>query len=756
MVRIAGKDFSDEILKRIAETVSAEPEISRRRLSVRVCEWMGWRNANGRLQEMSCRKVLVELDRRRVIGLPALKRRYAFQQARKSLCPPVASVECGLEELGEIEMLRVNGSGTSALWRGMLDAHHYLGSGPLCGEQLRYLVRSDRHGWLGGLSYSACALRVESRDQWIGWSPTARQRNQRLVVNNSRFLIVRTVKVKCLASWLLARMEVRLAQDWQQVYGYQPVLLETYVERDRFAGTSYRAANWTWVGTSTGQGRQGRGATIKDVYIRALEPTWQQSLCREADGQVRVARAPTAPMSRDWIEAELGAADMGDTRLTARLLQITGKFYEKPTANIPQACGSAPAAKAAYRFLDNEKVQWPAILAPHYAATEARIREQSVVLAAQDTTTLNYSTHPHTDGLGFISNIEYVRGLMVHDTMTFTSEGVPLGLLDLQCWARSEMGSKQERYSKPIEEKESFKWLHSYSAVSAVQNRCRKTMLVVIADREADIHELFAEQAAKRHGAHLLIRAERSRNRQVLGEDDSHEALWPVLQQQPIIGERELLVPPTEERKARKATLAVRTAAVVLKPPKRKSDLAAVPVWAVLAKEIDPPTDVDGLEWMLLTTVRVTNKEDAFQRLSWYARRWGIEVYHRILKSGCCVEARQLENSRRLSNCLAIDLVVAWRIFHMVTMGEQTPDVPCTIYFTASEWRALTTFVTKTKVPPPMPPNLNEAVRMLATLGGHLGRKHDGHPGAEVLWRGMARLADIDAAYQLYSEHPMS
>jgi hypothetical protein len=328
-----------------------------------------------------------------------------------------------------------------------------------------------------------------------------------------------------------------------------------------------------------------------------------------------------------------------------------------------------------------------------------------------------------------------------------------LGLLDLQCWARTEMGSRQERHSKTIEEKESFKWLQSYHAVSAVQSRCRKTMLVVMADREADIHELFAEQAATRHGAQLLIRAERSRNRQVLGEDDNHEALWPVLEQQPIIGERELLVAPSENRKARKATLVVRAASVVLKPPRRKSHLAPVPVWAVYAKEIDPPKDVEGLEWMLLTTVEIQSKDEAFERLSWYARRWGIEVYHRILKSGCGVEARQLENTRRLSNCLAIDLIVAWRIYHMVTVGEQTPDVPCTIYFSESEWRALTTFVTKTKVPPPTPPSLNETVRMLASLGGHLGRKNDGHPGAEVLWRGMTRLADIDAAYQLYCEN---
>ena len=203
------------------------------------------------------------------------------------------------------------------------------------------------------------------------------------------------------------------------------------------------------------------------------------------------------------------------------------------------------------------------------------------------------------------------------------------------------------------------------------------------------------------------------------------------------------------------AHLLVRTAEVLLRPPVRKPHLAPVRVWAVLAQEIDPPAGVDPLEWMLLTTVEVNHSQAAFQRLDWYARRWGIEVYHRILKSGCRVEARQLENHHRLTNSLAIDLIIAWRIYYLTTLGEQTPDVPCTVYFTESEWRALTTFVTKTKTPPPIPPSLNEASRLLGLLGGHLGRKHDGHPGAEVLWRGMMRLADIEAAFTLYHEKPM-
>lgn len=757
MVTIGERSFTPEILARINQTVQAQPDISRRQLSRRVCEWLGWRNASGRLQEMSCRKRLLALHRSGALQLPALTRTYGFETPRPApVCPPVAEVQCTLAELGEVELIRVSGSALSALWRGLLDAHHYLKSGPLCGAQLRYLIRSVRYGWLGGLSYSACALRVACRDEYIGWSDTARQRNHPQVVNNSRFLIAPSVRVKCLASWVLARMQARVAEDWQAVYGYAPVLLETYVERGRFAGTCYRAANWQWLGSTAGRGRDGGGASVKEVYISPLSRHWQRDLCREADGEVYLRAPKLERAPRDWIEAELGEARMGDLRLTARLLQLTGLFYDRPTANIPQACGAAMTAKAAYRFLDNEKVQWQAILASHYAASEARIREHDLVLVAQDTTTLNYSTHPNTAGLGPIgTERETVCGLMVHDTLALTPAGTPLGLLDLQCWARAEIGTRHARHSKPIEAKESVKWLKSYAAVCAVQKRCRRTRLVVMADREADIHDLFAAYATTPHSAQLLIRAERSRQRHVLAAQ-SHEPLWPMVAQQPPIGGRNVWVPATATQPARQAHLVVRTAAVVLKPPQRSAHLPPVPVWAVLAQEIDPPPATPALEWMLLTTVAVNHPEDAFERLDWYARRWSIEIYHRLLKSGCRVEARQLENRHRLSNCLAIDLIVAWRLFYLTSLGEHTPEVPCTVYFTDSEWRALTTFVNHTPTPSATPPSLHDAVRLLATLGGHLGRKGDGHPGNEVLWRAMARLADIETAYRLYHETPVT
>ena len=401
MITIGGRVFSDEILSRIAQTVKAEPTISRRQLSLRVCEWMEWRNAAGLLQDMGCRKAMLAMHRRGVIQLPEVTKRFNFQQAKRSVAPPpIATVECSLADLGEVELVRVTTRPLSALWRGMMDAHHYLGSGPLCGAQLRYLALSEGYGWIGGLSYSACARRVERRDDWIGWTPEARKRNHIRVVNNSRFLIPPSVRVRNLASHLLARCQARLADDWKAKYRYRPVLLETYVERGRFTGACYRAANWVHVGTTGGRGRQGTGATIKDIYVMPLDAEWQTTLCRHADGTVQVRQAAPPRPPRDWIEAELGGATLGDARLTARLLRMTGMFYAKPTANIPQACGSAMAAKAAYRFLDNEAIEWQAILQPHYDATEERLADQRLVLVAQDTTTLNYSSHPNTQGLG--------------------------------------------------------------------------------------------------------------------------------------------------------------------------------------------------------------------------------------------------------------------------------------------------------------------------------------------------------------------
>ncbi len=259
---------------------------------------------------------------------------------------------------------------------------------------------------------------------------------------------------------------------------------------------------------------------------------------------------------------------------------------------------------------------------------------------------------------------------------------------------------------------------------------------------EADIYELFALALAQPNGAQLLVRAEHDRL-----VKDGHGRLFTHMHQQPIAAERVVNVPRTKKGKARSATLGIRFAAVRLRPPRKKAKLEPIDLWAVLASEVDAPDGVSPLEWMLLTTIEVTTPEDAFEKLDWYAKRWGIEVFHKTLKSGCRIEQRQLATEPRLENCLAIDLVVAWRILHLTMLGRQDPDPPCTVFFEEHEWKAVIAFTRGPENVPETAPSLREVTRIVAGLGGFLGRKGDGEPGIKSLWLGLQRLDTVSASW---------
>jgi hypothetical protein len=348
--------------------------------------------------------------------------------------------------------------------------------------------------------------------------------------------------------------------------------------------------------------------------------------------------------------------------------------------------------------------------------------------------------------VGPVGNSIKAQGLQLHSTLAMTTDGTPLGFVDVQCWARDaeDFGKRETRNERTVENKESSKWLDSYRATAKVQERLPGTTVVNIGDREADIYELFALAQETEQGPKLLVRA--AHNRRVKTEQ---KLLWPTLEAQPIVGVQVVKVPRQGSRPAREAELSVRFAKVELAKPMGRRG-TGLSVWAVLAREEQPPEGVAlPLEWMLLTTMQVETFEEAIEKLHWYTRRWTIEVLHRILKSGCRIEDRQLGQADRLEACLAIDLVVAWRIHHLNKLGRDTPDVPCTAYFEDHEWKALIAFTTKNPVPPPDPPTLREAIRRVAGLGGFLGRKRDGEPGTQTLWIGLQRLDDIAAMYRV-------
>jgi hypothetical protein len=709
---------------------------------------------------MSARKLLAQWERSGRIQLPAARPappKRKVQPLSGQSIGDFASLRCPLAELGPIEIILIP-SGRCRLskdWNQLLDHYHYMGAGPLCGDQLRFLVRCSQ-GVLGGLSFSAAARQLAARDRWIGWAKATRRENLHLVVNNSRFLIRPEVKVLNLASHILGRVLQRLPQDWQARYGYRPVLVETFVEQGRFHGVSYQAANWQAIGLTTGRGRQDRAhqaqGAKKAIWVYALEKNFRQVLgpmpvCPRLPPPPPPRPAPPPPPPADWAEEEFGGALLGEARLERRLRVLARDFYARPGAPLPQACGSRAKTKAAYRFLSHPRASMSALLQSHYQATARRAAAESVVLAVQDTTSLNYSAHPATEMLGLIgSEADGPIGMWVHSTLAFNTAGTPLGLLDVQSWVRDpeDFGKKHQRHELPFEAKESVRWLRSLEAVAAVQVRCPGTRFVGVGDREADIYELFVWAREQPGRPALLVRAERDR---LLSQEQGH--LWEKVGAAPLAGTLEIKVPRRGAQSARQALVEVRFLAVELKAPQRKGRLPPVQLWAVLAREFNPPAGLEPLEWMLLSTLPVENFEAAVEKLRWYAGRWGIEVFHRVLKSGCQIENRQLAGADRLEACLAIDLVVAWRIYYLTKLGRETPEVPCTVFFEEHEWKALVAYVSQKPEPPPQPPTLREAVRMTASLGGFLGRKSDGEPGTQTLWLGLQRLDDLAAMYQV-------
>lgn len=756
-MKIGGRQIDEAVIARMQRTIDAHPDWSRTTLSRHLCEELRWRSPNGRLKEVSCRTVLTKLQRSGALRLPEAKsfgvRRRRLRRGAKRRSE--ASIRHRLQTVQPIELQLIGSANSEAsrVWNALMNQHHYLGSGPLCGAQLRYLVRSEAHGWLGGLAFSAAAWRVRARDEWIGWNDAAREQNLQRVICNSRFLILPQVQVPHLASHVLGQALGRVAADFRHRYGYAPLLVETFIDSERFAGTCYRAANFVEVGRTQGRGRQDRahrgGASIKRVLVYPLQAQARERLCEAPNAAPRALPADIGP--KDWAEEELGGARLGDRRLSRRLCEIARDFYARPQAQIPQACQSRAKTKAAYRFFQHPETQMDVLLEPHRQATTRRMAQERVVLCPQDTTSLNYSAHPATSDLGPIGPVPHgLIGLLVHDTLAFSREGTPLGLIDVQWWARdpAAFGQKHERRERPIEAKESVKWLKSFERVTEAQRQCPDTMLVSIGDREADVYELFHLARAEANGPKLLVRAEQDR---LLADGQGH--LWSAVSAQPLAGVQALRVPRRKAFPARDAQLEVRFAQVTLKPPPRKAKLGPVKLWAVLAEETVAPKGVEPLRWMLLTTLPVRSLADAIEKLDWYTKRWGIEIFHKTLKSGCKVEERQLGSADSIQACLAIDMVVAWRVYHLTKLGRETPDVPCTAFFEEAEWKALLTFVTKQPVVDGLPPSLNDAMRMVGGLGGFLGRKSDGQPGTKSLWLGLQRLDDITVAWKIFVPH---
>lgn len=454
-----------------------------------------------------------------------------------------------------------------------------------------------------------------------------------------------------------------------------------------------------------------------------------------------------------WLGEELAGCEFTDLRLGKRFRTLVERLSEGIGQTIPMACQDWAATKAAYRFFSNVRVSEGEILAGHFQATRDRFRAtEGAILVLHDTTEFSFQREsPHSIGITNAINtgrkdsdgrprIHTQCGIMMHSSLTVTTEGLPLGIAAVKFWTRKKFKGTNALKKKtnsshiPIEEKESIRWIENLRQSTALLNdpgRC-----VHVGDRESDIYELFC--AAGDAKTHFLVRTCTDR----LVEDGAST----VSEEMNAVQLKGLHRIEVRDKKGNvsEAILEIRYRRIrVLPPIGKQKRYPQLTLTVIYAKERNAPEGREPIDWKLLTDMPVRTKTEAIEKLRWYALRWKIETYHKILKSGCKAEEAKLRTAERLVNLIAVFCILSWRIFWMTTLNRTTTEMPVAAVFSEPECQVLDHLVPDRDRDPTKPKSLSLYIIKMARLGGYLARTSDLPPGNIVMWRGLSRLTDI-------------
>ena len=685
----------------------------RQALARYVCEALDLKDARGALRMGGTLKALRVLETRGYWRLPKAQNANGKagcgrpRRLGRPVAPPRA-VPARVEQVQGLKLVEIRPEEDELFraWNELIETEHPLRASRMVGRQLRYLIGSE-HGWLGAVGFGSCALRLADRDEWIGWDETMRRQYQDRVLDMRRFLIRPSVRCENLASRVLSLVTERVGADFERRYGFEPWLLESFVNTEAYEGTCYQAANWLCVGESIGRGRNGPvEPTVprKDVYVYELNRRWRplMGLAPKSE-QITPLSVEDSLGNAQWVAAEFGAAELGHRDATQRLVRIAQAKAQNPSAPYTECfAGDRHELKAYYRFINkkHERMNPTGILSGHRRETIRRIKGHRRVLAVRDTTDLDFSERLHCNDLGDIGKNQtgaVSQGLKMHSLLPLTEGGLPLGVLGTNIYA-SHFDSEDKAQDRPIEEKESYRWLRDIDALIEVSQWAPDTELIAVGDRESDLFELFDYRRRKARPIHLLVRARHDRCLQ-----DEPLKLFAHLEALPLMAEATISVPRQREKKgkpshsgriglpARQAQIQLRWDKVTISAPKTTQTRHMLPVelWAVLLTEVDPPEGAKPLRWVLLTTVPIESRKQAMRCLRWYTRRWRIEEWHRVLKSGCRIEAHQHQSAAKLARAIAIDTVMAWRVMLLTLLGREAPDLRCDLIFEPWECRLL-------------------------------------------------------------------
>lgn len=456
-----------------------------------------------------------------------------------------------------------------------------------------------------------------------------------------------------------------------------------------------------------------------------------------------------------WLSEELSGCKFADKRLGKRFKVLCERLWNKVGESIPFACEDWANTKGAYRFFDNERLSEKEILGGHFEATKRRFTNtEGPILVLQDTTEFSYqreepeligATRIIRNGKKAYGHLKRhtICGMLMHSSLAVTTEGLPLGIAAIKFWTRKKFKGcdalkKHINPTRvPIEEKESIRWLNNMKESTELfsdPERC-----IHIGDRESDIYELFC--TAQELGTHFLVRTCVDR----LAGDGEH-TIATEMEEVKIKGVQQVEVTDKKGRKSI-STLDIKYKKIKVLPPvgKRKK-YPELMLTVIYATERGTPKDRDRINWKLITDLEITSTKDAVEKLKWYALRWKIEVFHKILKSGCKAESSKLRAAERLTKLIAIYCILSWRIFWMTMLNRVCQDAPPKLALTEMEIGILDRLVKDSRGPEK---NLSHYIIKIARLGGYLARASDPPPGNLVMWRGLNRLVDIAFGFHL-------
>jgi hypothetical protein len=465
---------------------------------------------------------------------------------------------------------------------------------------------------------------------------------------------------------------------------------------------------------------------------------------------------PATSGAAEALDKELAGCRFCDPRLGRRFQKLVGQLATRLGQTIPLACQDWTNTKAAYRFLSNGRVNELAILAGHFQATRERFgATDGPILVLHDTTEFSY-TRESKEAIGILykscgrkdkegrPRLHTLCGILMHSSLAVTVEGLPLGLAAIKFWTRSKFKGTNALKRKvnptrvPIEAKESVRWLENLRESTDLLGE--PTRCIHIGDRESDIYEMFC--AAQQSGTNFLVRTCVDR----LAGDGEHTIAGLM---------RRIKVKTTHQVEVRDAKGTVSQAAVKVKyqrlrvypPIGKQKDYPPLMLTVIYAQEGSTPRGRDKIDWKLITNLPVHSRKDAVGMLTWYAMRWRIETFHKILKTGCRAEASKLRTAERIVNLIAVFCILSWRIFWMTMMNRAVPNASPLVAFTKVETRLLDRLI-----PNPMGNRRRAAVlsrylTKVAQLGGYLARRSDSPPGNMVMWRGLSRLTDIELGF---------